>query len=162
MSCSVMSDSVTPWTTPHPASLSITNSQNLIKLMFIYLVGDAIQVSHPVISSSSCFQSFPASESFLMSPFFTSGGQSIGASASASVITMNIQDWFSLGLTDLISSQSQGLFKSLLQHHSSKASILQPSAFFTVQLSHLYMTTRKTIALTKQTFVGKVMPFFFF
>ena len=107
---------------------------------------------HPTISSSvvpfsSCLQSFPASGCFLMSWFFASGGQSIGASASASVLPMNIQDCFPLGLTGLI-LQSKGLFKSLLQHHSSKASIFQCSAFLMVQLSHLYMTTRRTIALT--------------
>ena len=95
---------------------------------------------HPTISSSvvpfsSCLQSCPTSGSFPMSQFFTSGGQSIGVSASASVLPMNIQDWFPLGLTGWISLQSKGL-KSLLQHHSSKASILQHSAFFIVQLSH--------------------------
>ena len=100
---------------------------------------------HPTISSSvvpfsSCFQSFPASRSFPMSQFFESGGQSIGVSASTSVLPMNIQDLFPLGLTGLISLQSQRL-SSLLQHHSSKASILQRSAFFIVQHSHPYMTT---------------------
>ena len=82
-----------------------------------------------------------------MSQLFTSGGQSIGASASASVLPMNIQDWF-----DLLAVQ--GTLKSLLQHHSSKASILLCSAFFMVQLSHPYMTTGKTIALSRRTFVG--------
>ena len=89
-----------------------------------------------------------------MSQFFISGGQSIGASASASVLPMNIQDWFSLGLTGWISVQSKGL--SCLQYHSSKASVLQCLVFFMVQPSYLYMTTGKTIALTRQTFVGKV------
>ena len=91
------------------------------------------QWCHPTISSSivpfsSCPQSFPASGSFQMSQLFTSGGQSIGVSASASVLPMNIQDWFPLGWTCWISSQYKGL-KSLLQHHSSKASILWHSAF---------------------------------
>ena len=91
---------------------------------------------HPTISSSvipfsSCLQSFLASESFPMSQFFTSDGQNIGASASASLLPMNIQDWFPLGLTDLITLQSKG-FSSLLQHHSSKASILWHSTFFIV------------------------------
>ena len=95
-----------------------------------------------------------------MSQLFTSGGQSIGVSDSASVLSMNIQDWFPLGLTSLISLQSQRL-TSLLQHHSSKASILRHSDFFIVQLSHPYMTTGKTIALTRQTFVGKVMSLLF-
>ena len=74
---------------------------------------------------------------------------------------MNIQHWFPLGLTSLISLQSEGLSKSLLQHHSYKASILWRSAFFMVQLSHPYMTTVKNIALTRQNFVGKVMSLFF-
>ena len=95
-----------------------------------------------------------------MSQFFTLGGQSIGVSASASVLPMNIQDWFPIGLTGLISLRSKGL-KSLLQHHSSKASILRCSAFFIVQLSHRYMTTGKTIALTRWTSVGKIMSLFF-
>ena len=95
-----------------------------------------------------------------MSLFFASGGQSIGASSAASVLSMNIQDRFPLVWTGWISLQSKGL-KSLLQHHSSKASILQCSAFFTVQLSHPYMTTGKNIALTGQTFVGKVMSLIF-
>ena len=82
-----------------------------------------------------------------MSELFTSGGQSTGASASASVLPMNIQGSFPLGLTGLISLLSKGL-KSLLQHHSSKALILQCSAFLIVQLLTLYMTTGKTIALT--------------
>ena len=109
---------------------------------------------HPTISSSvissSCLQSFPASRSFPMSQFFASGGQSIGASAS--VLPMNIQDWSPLGWTGWISLQSKGL-SSLLQHHSSKASILRCSAFFMFQLSYSYMTTGKTIALTRWTFI---------
>ena len=82
------------------------------------------------------------------------------SSASGSVLPVNIQDWFPLWLTGLISLQSKGL-KSLLQHHSSKASILQNSAFFMIQLSNPYMITGKTIALTIQTFVGKVMSLLF-
>ena len=89
---------------------------------------------HPTISSSvvpfsSCLQSFPVSGSFPMSQLFSSGGPSIGVSASTSVLPINTQDWFPLGWTGWT-------LKSLLQHHSSKASILQRSAFFTVQLSH--------------------------
>ena len=95
-----------------------------------------------------------------MSQLFAWGGQSIGDSASASVLPMNIQDWSPLGWTGWISLQSKGL-KSLLQHHNSKASILRHSAFFTVQLSHPFMTTGKTIALTRWTFVGKVMSLLF-
>jgi len=114
------------------------------------------QRCHPTISSSliafsSRLQSFPASESFPMSQLFTSGGQSIGVSASTSVLPMNNEysglisfrmDWL-----DLLAVQ--GTLKSLLQHHSLKTSILQCSAFFIVQLSHPYMTTRKTIALPR-------------
>ena len=111
---------------------------------------------HPTISSSvvpfsSCPQSFPASGSFPISQFFASSGQRIGVSASASVLPMNIQDWFPLGWTGWIFLQVQGALKSLLQHHSSKASILRRSAFFMVQLSHPYMTTGKTRALTRRT-----------
>ena len=110
-------------------------------------------ISFSVIPFSSHLQSFPALGSFQMSQFFISGHQSIGVSASTSVPAMNIQDWLSLGLTNWIFLQSN--CKSLLQHHSSKASILQHSTFFIVQLSHLFMTTGKTVALTRWTFFGK-------
>ena len=106
-SCSVMSDSVTPWTAALQASLSITNSQSLLKLMFI----ESVMPSNHLIlyvSFCSCLQSFPASGSFQMSQLFTSGGQSIGVSASTSVLPMNIQDWFPLGWTGWISLQSKG------------------------------------------------------
>ena len=126
----------------------------------VYWVGDAIQPLYSVISFSSSLQYFPASGSFQMSQFFTSGGQSIGVSVLASGFPMNIQDWFPFRWTGWISLQSKG-HSSLLQHHGSKASILQRSAFFIVQLSHPYMTTGKTIALTKQTFVDKVMSLLF-
>ena len=111
---------------------------------------------HPTISSSvfpfsSRSQSFPASESFQMSQLFAWGGQNIGVSASTSV---NTQDWSPLGWSGLISLQSKGL-SSLLQQHSSRASVLLCSAFFIVQLSHPYMTTWKTIALLRRTFVDK-------
>ena len=118
-------------------------------------------ISFSVVPVSSRPQSFPASGSFLMSQFFISGDQSIRVSALAPVLPMNIQDWSPLGLTGWISLPSKGIFKSLLQHHSSKASILRCSAFFIVQLSHSYMTTGKTIALTRWTFVGKVMSLLF-
>ena len=96
-----------------------------------------------------------------MSQFFPSGGQTIGVSASASVLPMNIQGWFPLGFGWFDLLAVQGTLKSLLQHHSSKASILHCSAFFIVQLSHPYMTTGKTIALTRRTFVDKVMSLLF-
>jgi len=89
-------------------------------------------ISSSVIPLSSCLQSFPASRSFLMSQFFTSGGQNSGASASSWVLPMNIQDWLPLGWTGLVFLQSKGLFNRLLQHHSSKASVLRRSAFFMV------------------------------
>ena len=122
---------------------------------------------HPTISSSvvpftSCPQSFPESGSFQMSQLFASGGQSVGVSTLTSVLPMNTQDWSPLGWTGWISLQSKGTLKSLLQHHSSKASILLCSAFFIAQLSHPYMTTGKTIALTRRTFVGKVMSLLFY
>ena len=94
-----------------------------------------------------------------MSQFFSSGSPSVRASASASVLPMNIQDSFRIDWLDLLAVQ--GTLKSLLQHYSSKASILWHSAFFIVQLSHPYMTTGKNIVLTRQNFVGKVMALLF-
>ena len=99
-------------------------------------------ISSSVVPFSSCLQSFPGSKSFPISQLFISGVQSIGASASTSVLPMKIL--FPLGLTCLIFLQPKGCFKSLLQHHSLKASNFSLSAFFMVQMSHLYMTTRKT------------------
>ena len=109
---------------------------------------------------SSCLQSFPASGSFPMSQLFASGGQRIGVSA-FSISPSNKYSgliFFRIDWLDLLAVQ--GTLKSLLQHHSSKASILQHSAFFIVQFSHPSMTTGKTIALTRQTFVGKVISAF--
>ena len=109
--------------------------------------GTLSQWCHPTISSSVtpfsfCLQYFAASGSFPVSQFFKSGGQNIGASGSTSVLPISIQDWFDLFAV-------QGTLKSPLQHPSSKTSILQCSAFFIVQLSHPYMTTGKTITLTR-------------
>ena len=150
-SCSVVSDSLRPHGLQHtrPPCPSPTPGvyPNLCPLS---------QWCHPTISSSvipfpSCFQSFPASEFFQMSQLFASGGQSIGASPSTSVLPINTQDIsFRMDWLDLL--EVQGTLKSFLQHHSSKASILWRSAFFIVQLSHPYMTTGKTIVLTRQTF----------
>ena len=119
------------------------------------------QWCHPAISSSvvpfsSYPQSLPGSESFPVSQFFTWGGQSIGVSASASVLPLNTQDWSPLGWTGWISLQSKGLSNTTVQNHQ----------FFSAQLSsqsnsHPYMTTGKTIALTRWTFVGKVMSLLF-
>ena len=140
-SCLTLCD---PMDSARQASLSITNSQSLLKLQSIKSVMSPT-ISSSIVPFSSCLQSFLAAGSFPMSQFFSSGGQSIGVSASASVLSVNIQDRFPLGWTGWISLQSKGL-KNLLQHHSSKASILQCFAFFVVQLSHSYTTTGKTIA----------------
>ena len=118
-------------------------------------------ISFSVVPLSSCLQSFPASGSFPMSQLFASGSQSIGSFSFnispsdeySGLISFRI-DWFDLFAV-------QGTLKSLLQHHSSKASVLWRSALFIVQLSHPYMTTGKTIALTRWTFVGKVMSLLF-
>ena len=125
-----------PWTAAWQASLSITHSWYLLKFMSIESVmpSNSLILCHPLLLLPSIF---PSIRAFPMSQFFTSGGQSTGASASASVLPMNIQDWFPLQLTGLISLWSKGL-KSLLQHHSSKASILQHSAFFMVQLTYIH------------------------
>ena len=125
------------------------------------------QWCHPTISSSvvrfSCPQSLPASGSFPVSQLLAWGGQSIGVSASASVLPMSIPGWFffffSINWFDLLAVQ--GTRRSLLQHHSLKASIFQCSALFMVQLSHLYMTIGKIIALTRRTFLGKVISLLF-
>ena len=126
----------------------------------VHRVSDAIQPSHFLIPFSSCLQSSPASGSFPMSQFFTSGGQSIGVSASASVLPMNIQDWFPLGWTSWISLQSKGLLRVFSN------TIVQKHQFFSAQLSlwsnsHSNMTIGKSIALTRRTFVSKVMSLLF-
>ena len=118
----------TPWTAACQASLSITNSWSLLKLMSIELVvpSNHLILCHPHFLPPSVF---PSVRVFQMSQFFAWGGQSIGVSASASVLPVNIQDWFPLGWTGWVSFAVQGTLKSLLQHHSSKAS------FFSAQLS---------------------------
>ena len=149
----------TPWAAALQASLSITNSQSLLKLMSIKLVmpSNHLILCHPLLLPPSIFPSITVfsnesvlhirwpkywSFSFSISPFNEYSG----------LISFRI-DWL-----DFLAVQ--GTLKSLLQHHSSKASILQHSAFFIVQLSHPYMTTGKTIALTRWTFVSKVMSAF--
>ena len=156
----IVSDSVTPWITSHQASLSITNSQSSPKLMSIESV-------------------MPASHLILCCPLFLLPliPPSIRVFTSESTLHMRWPKYWSFSFSiipykehpGLISFRMdwldllavQGTLKHLLQHHSSIASNLQCSAFFTVQLSHPYMTTGKTIALTRQTFVGKVMSLFF-
>ena len=118
-----------------------------------------LTISSSVVSFSSCLQSFPTSGSFQMSQLLASGGQNIEVSASTSVLPMNTQEWFPLGWTGWIALQSKRL-KSLLQHHSSKVTTLLRSAFFIVQFSHPYVTTGKSIALTRWTFVDKVISAF--
>ena len=123
----------------------------------VHWVGDAIQLSHPLSSPSPpAFNLSQHQGLYPMSQFFTSGGQSIGISTSVeySGLVFFRMDWL-----DLLSVQ--GTLKRLLQHHTSKASIHQGSAFFTVQLSHPYMTTGKTITLTRWTCVGQVMSLLF-
>ena len=144
----------TPWTAARQASLSITNSWSLPKLiMFIELVmpSNHLILCHPLLLLPSIFQ---ASGSFLMSQFFASGGQSIGVSASKSSPSNEHSGLISFKMDCLDILAVQGTLNSLLQHHSSKASILWRSTFFMVQLSHPYMTTGKTIALTRWTFIG--------
>ena len=145
---------MTPWTVAHQASLSFTISR---------VCSNACPLNwwcHPTISCSvtpfsSCLNLSEHQGFFSVSQLFALGSQSIGVSASASVLLMNIQGWFPLELIGLLSVQ--GTVKNLLQHHSLKASVLWYSAFFMVQLSHPYMATGKTIALTRWAFVGKVM-----
>ena len=147
----------TPWTAAHQASLSITNSQSPCPLC---------RWRHPTISSSvipfsSCPQSLPESGFFPMSQLFAWGGQSTGVSASASVLPTSTQDWPRLGWTGWISFQSKGLSRVFSNTTVQKASVQKPSAFFIVQLSYPYMITGKTVGLTRQTFVGKVMSLLF-
>ena len=118
------------------------------------------QIIPPSVSAfSSCPQSLPESGSFPMSQFFASSGQNIGSFSIS--LTNEYSVWFPLGLTGLISLLFQGTLKNLLQHHISKVPILWCSAFFMVQLSHPYMTTRKTKTLTIWTFIGKVISLLF-
>ena len=111
-SCSVVSDSMIPWTAAHQVSLSFTISWSLLKLMSIesVMLSNHLILCWPLLLPPSVFSSIKV---FLMSQLFALGGQSIGASASASVLPMNIQPWFPLGWTGLISLQSAGLLKVL-------------------------------------------------
>ena len=116
----------------------------------VHWVSDAIQLSHPLLFLSSAF-----SLSQHQGLFFASSGQSIGALAWASVLSMNIQGWFPLGLTGLISLKSKGLLRVFSN------TTVQKYQFFIVQVAHPYMTAGKTIALTRWTCVGKVMSLLF-
>ena len=121
----------------------------------VHQVGDAIQPSHPLSSPPSDFN---LSQNQGLFQWVSSSHQVAKVLASASVLPMNIQDWFALEFTGLMSLQSKGLSR-VFSKTSSKASILRCSAFFILQLSHPYMTTGKTIGLTIWTFVGNVSGF---
>ena len=155
-----MSDSANPWTAAHQASLSITNSRSLLKFIPIESVmpSNHLVLCHPLFLPPSIFSSIRVfsnesvlhirwpkywSFSFNISPFNEHSG----------VISFRI-DWLELLAV-------QGTLKRLLQQHSSKASVLRHSAFFIIQLSHPHVTTEKTIALARWTFVGKVMSLLF-
>ena len=162
-SCSVVSDSLRPHGLQHARTPSLSPTPGVYSNSWTLS-----QWCHPTISSSvmpfsSCLQSFPASGSFPMSQFFASSGQSIGVWASASVLAMNIQDWFPLGWTGWISLKSKGLSRvfsnTTVQKHQFFS--FHFHQFFIVQLSHPYMTIGKTIALTRPIFVGKVMSLLF-
>ena len=146
----------TPWVAAHQASLSITNSQSSLRPTSIESVMPSshlilccpLLLLPPIFSSIRVFSN--DSTLRMRWPKYWSFSFSIIPSKEIPGLISFRMDWL-----DLLAVQ--GTLKSLLQHHSSKASILQPSAFFTVQLSHPYMTTGKTIALTRRTLVGKVM-----
>ena len=149
-----------PWTAASQASLSITNSWSLLKLKSIELVmpSSHLIICHPLLLLPSIFPNIRvfSSESVLCirQPKYWSFSFSISPSKEHLRLISFRMDWL-----DLLAVQ--GTLKSLLQHHSSKASILWRSAFFTVQLSHPYMTTGKTIDLTRRTFLSKVMSLLF-
>ena len=151
---------VTPWTAARQASLSITNSWSLLKLMPIELVmpSNHLILCHPLLLLPSMFSSIRVfSKEWVLCikwPKYWSFSFSISPSNEYSGLISFRMDWLDL-------PSVQGTLKSHLQHHSSKASIIWRSAFFIVKLSHLYMTTGKTIALTRQTFSGKVMSLLF-
>ena len=155
-----MTDSATPWTAARQASLSITNSHSLLKLMSIESVmpSNCLILCHPLLLPPSIIPSIRvfSDESILHIrwPKYWSFRFSISPSNEYSGLNSFRMDWVDLLVV-------QGALKSLLQHHSSKASILWCSAFFIVQFSHPYRTTGKTIALTRRTFGGKVMSLLF-
>ena len=157
---SVISNSVTPWTAACQASLSIANSRSLLKLMSIELVisSNHLILCCPLLLPPSIFPSIRvfSSKSVLRIrwPKYWHFSFSISPSIEYSGLISLRMDWL-----DLLAVQET--LKSLLQHHSSKASIIRHSAFFIVQLSYPYMTTGKIIALTRWTFVGKVMSLLF-
>ena len=151
---------MTPWTAAYQASLSITNSQSLLKLMSIESVmpSNHLILCHPLLLPSifPIIRVFSNEQSVLLIRWPKDWSFSFSISPSnehSGLISFRI-DWFDLHAV-------QGILTSLLQHHISKASVLQCSAFFIVQLSHPYMTTGKTTTLTRWTFVGKVISLLF-
>ena len=168
-SCSVVSDSLQPHGLEHTRLPCPSPTPRAYSNSCLLTWWCRPTVSSLVVPFSFCLQSFPASVSFQMSSFFASGGQSVGISASAKCWNFSFSISPSNEYSGLISFRMdwldllavQGTLKSLLQHHSSKTSVLQRSAFFIVQLSHPCTTTRKTIALCRWTFVGKVMSLLF-
>ena len=156
---SVISDSATPWTAARQASLSITNSLSLLKLMSIELVMPPIHLilCHPLLLLPSIFPSIRIFSNVSVLCIRWQRYQSFSFSISSFNLYSGLIS-FRMDYLDLLAVQ--GTLKSLLQHHSSKASIFWRSAFI-VQLSHPYMTTGKTIALTRQTFAGKIMSLLF-
>ena len=139
-----------------PGSSVLPNLSKFIQI-HVYWVGDCIFhliLGGPLVLSLS---TFPESQSFPMSWLVESGGQSIGASSSVSVLSMNVQDWFPLGLIHLLSLQSKELSRVFSSPTIWKLQFFGSSVFFMVQLSHLYTTTGKTVVLTIWTFVGQVM-----
>ena len=151
---------MTPWTAARQASLSITNSRSLLKFMSIESVmsSNRLILCHPLLLSPSIFPSIRVFSNELILPIRWPKYWSFSFSISPSNEYSGLIS-FRINYFDLLAIQ--GTLKSLLQHHSSKASILWCSAFLIVQLSHPYMTTGKTIALTRWTFVGKVMSLLF-
>ena len=174
-----------PLLSPSPPAFNLSLHQGLFflffKCSFVYLIylsalglscgmwdlvpWPGIELGRPALGAWSLShwttREAPSSGTFQMTQLFTSGGQSIGVSASTSVLSMNTQDRSPLWWTGWISLQSKRLSRVFSQYHSSKASILQCSAFFIVQFSHPYTTTGKIIALTRLTFVGKVISLLF-
>ena len=153
---SVVSDSATTRTAARQTSLSITNSKILFKLMSIESV---VPSNHLILCCPLLLLPWilPSIRVFSKESVLHIRWSKDWSFSFTSVHPMNTQNWFLLRLTGYDLLALQGTFKSLLQHHSSKATILWCSAFFTVQLSHPYMTTGKTIALTRWTIVGKIM-----
>ena len=151
---------MTPWTAAHQASLSINNSWNLLKLMSIESVmpSNRLILCCPLLLPPSIFPSIRVFSNVSVLHIRWPKYWSFSFSISPSNVYSGLIS-FTMDLLDLL--VVQGTLKSLPQYHSSKASILWCSAFFIVKLSHPYMTTGKTIALTRQTFVGKVMALFF-